>query len=166
MTFSLTYRSSRYELDIEEKIGIGFFSDVYKGIWRNHNGENVRVAIKILAPTTPKSLFEHEMAIWKPLRHPNVLALIGASSTLRNPPYFFVSPYMKSGNLVDYLKKMGPPLVTLVSSAPEVQYVALRNIDLLLQKQPDILSKEIRVFFCKYNDPPYVKFQKLEIMVQ
>jgi AP-1 complex subunit beta-1 len=65
-----------------------------------------------------------------------------------------------------YLKKMAPPLVTLVSSASEVQYVALRNIDLLLQKQPDILSKELRVFFCKYNDPPYVKFQKLEIMVR
>lgn len=65
-----------------------------------------------------------------------------------------------------YLKKMAPPLVTLVSSAPEVQYVALRNIDLLLQKQPDILSKELRVFFCKHNDPPYVKFQKLEIMVR
>jgi AP-1 complex subunit beta-1 len=65
-----------------------------------------------------------------------------------------------------YLKKMAPPLVTLVSSAPEVQYVALRNIDLLLQKQPDILSKEIRVFFCKYNDPPYVKLEKLDIMVR
>ncbi|KAJ5472874.1 hypothetical protein N7530_006875 [Penicillium desertorum] len=66
----------------------------------------------------------------------------------------------------NYLKKMAPPLVTLVSSAPEVQYVALRNIDLLLQKEPDILNKELRVFFCKYNDPPYVKFQKLEIMVR
>jgi vesicle coat complex subunit len=47
-----------------------------------------------------------------------------------------------------------------------VQYVALRNIDLLLQKQPDILNKEMRVFFCKYNDPPYLKLQKLEIMVR
>lgn len=28
------------------------------------------------------------------------------------------------------------------------------------------MSKELRVFFCKYNDPPYVKFQKLEIMVR
>lgn len=44
--------------------------------------------------------------------------------------------------------------------------MALRNIDLLLQKQPDILNKELRVFFCKYNDPPYLKFQKLEIMVR
>ncbi|KAI4213459.1 MAG: hypothetical protein LQ351_003959 [Letrouitia transgressa] len=65
-----------------------------------------------------------------------------------------------------YLKKMAPPLVTLVASPPEVQYVALRNIDLLLQKQPDILSKELRVFFCKYDDPSYIKFQKLEIMVR
>ncbi|EPE05137.1 ap-1 adaptor complex subunit beta-1 [Ophiostoma piceae UAMH 11346] len=65
-----------------------------------------------------------------------------------------------------YLKKMAPPLVTLVASAPEVQYVALRNIDLLLQAKPDILSKEMRVFFCKYNDAPYVKLQKLEIMVR
>ena len=56
--------------------------------------------------------------------------------------------------------------MTLVASAPEVQYVALRNIDLLLQAKPDILSKEMRVFFCKYNDPPYVKLQKLEIMVR
>lgn len=47
-----------------------------------------------------------------------------------------------------------------------MQYVALRNIDLLLQKQPDILSKEMRVFFCKYNDPPYLKLQKIEIMVR
>ncbi|KAI5793763.1 adaptin N terminal region-domain-containing protein [Peziza echinospora] len=65
-----------------------------------------------------------------------------------------------------YARKMAPPLVTLVSSAPEVQYVALRNINLLLQKQPEILAKEMRVFFCKYNDPPYVKLEKLEIMVR
>lgn len=65
-----------------------------------------------------------------------------------------------------YLKKMAPPLVTLVSSQPEVQYVALKNIDLLLQKQPEILEKEMRVFFCKYNDPPYLKLTKLEIMVR
>lgn len=74
--------------------------------------------------------------------------------------------YINPDAAKSYLKKMAPPLVTLVSSAPEVQYVALRNIDLLLQKQPDILSNELRVFFCKYNDPQYVKFQKLEIMVR
>lgn len=64
------------------------------------------------------------------------------------------------------VRKMAPPLVTLVSSAPEVQWVALRNINLLLQKRTDILQNEMRVFFCKYNDPPYVKVEKLDIMVR
>lgn len=56
--------------------------------------------------------------------------------------------------------------MTLVSSAPEVQWVALRNINLILQKRPEVLSNEMRVFFCKYNDPSYVKLEKLEIMVK
>merc|ERR1719320_1257280 len=34
-------------------------------------------------------------------------------------------------------KKLSPPLVTLLSSEPEVQYVALRNINLITQKRPD-----------------------------
>ena len=64
------------------------------------------------------------------------------------------------------IRKMAPPLVTLVSSAAEVQWVALRNINLLLQERTDILQNEMRVFFCKYNDPPYVKVEKLDIMVR
>jgi AP-1 complex subunit beta-1 len=56
--------------------------------------------------------------------------------------------------------------VTLVSSPPEIQWVALRNIGLILQKRPEALSSEMRVFFCKYNDPPYVKVEKLEIMIK
>ncbi|KAH9919055.1 adaptin N terminal region-domain-containing protein [Fomitopsis serialis] len=64
------------------------------------------------------------------------------------------------------IRKMAPPLVTLLSNPPEVQWVALRNINLLLQKRPDLLQNEMRVFFCKYNDPLYVKVEKLDIMVR
>lgn len=56
------------------------------------------------------------------------------------------------------------PPVTLLSSGPEVQYVALRNILLIIQRRPAILQNEVKVFFCKYNDPIYVKLAKLEIM--
>ena len=64
------------------------------------------------------------------------------------------------------IRKMAPSLVTLLSSAPEVQWIALLNINLLLQRRSDILSNEMRVFFCKYNDPLYVKVEKLDIMVR
>ncbi|WZZ75942.1 hypothetical protein YC2023_087312 [Brassica napus] len=63
-------------------------------------------------------------------------------------------------------KKMASPLVTLLSAEPEIQYVALRNINLIVQKRPTILAHEIKVFFCKYNDPIYVKMEKLEIMIK
>jgi len=44
-------------------------------------------------------------------------------------------------------KKMAPPLVTLLSAEPEIQYVALRNINLIVQKRPTILAHEIKVTF-------------------
>jgi len=63
-------------------------------------------------------------------------------------------------------KKIAPPLVTLLTTKePEIQYVALRNINLIVQKRPSILAHEMRVFFIKYNDPIYVKMEKLEIMI-
>ena len=33
------------------------------------------------------------------------------------------------------VKKLSPPLVTLLSAEPEIQYVALRNINLIVQKR-------------------------------
>jgi vesicle coat complex subunit len=71
-------------------------------------------------------------------------------------------------------KKLTPSLgmlsslntVTLLASEPEVQYVVLRNIGVILQKRPYVLSQEIRVFFTKYNDPPYVKLEKLDIILK
>jgi AP-2 complex subunit beta-1 len=57
-----------------------------------------------------------------------------------------------------------PFVVTLLSSGPEVQYVALRNILLIIQRRPAVLKNDVKVFFCKYNDPIYVKLAKLEIM--
>lgn len=61
-------------------------------------------------------------------------------------------------------KKLSPPLVTLLSKPPEVQYLALRNAILILQKRPEVLRNDIRVFFCNYNDPIYVKVTKLELI--
>lgn len=79
---------------------MGFFSDVYKGTWQGRT-----VAIKVLAESTPRSLFIREAGIWKELRHENVLALYGASSACGDPPWFFVCPYAKNGSLVEFLKR-------------------------------------------------------------
>lgn len=65
------------------------------------------------------------------------------------------------------LKKLSSPMVSLVTTPiPEAQYVGLKNIRIILEKYPEILSKELRVFFIKYSDPLYLKLEKLEIIVR
>eukprot|EP00003_Mantamonas_plastica_P023622 TRINITY_DN427_c0_g1_i19.p1 TRINITY_DN427_c0_g1~~TRINITY_DN427_c0_g1_i19.p1 ORF type:complete len:812 (+),score=327.51 TRINITY_DN427_c0_g1_i19:2357-4792(+) len=64
-----------------------------------------------------------------------------------------------------YLAKLTNALVSLLSFEPELQWVALRNIELIIQRYPSVLSSEVKVFFCKFNDPGYVKIEKLEILV-
>lgn len=62
------------------------------------------------------------------------------------------------------MKKLCPPLVTLLSSEQEIQYCALRNINLILQRRPNIFTCDVKILFVKYNDPMYVKVEKLEII--
>ncbi|GAA5985501.1 hypothetical protein JCM11641_007087 [Rhodosporidiobolus odoratus] len=77
----------------------------------------------------------------------------------------YLMNYMGSTTVIeDLCRKLSPPLVTLLSSGPEVQYIALRNIHLIIQRRPQVLQNEVKVFFCKYNDPIYVKLAKLEII--
>ncbi|KAI9433101.1 hypothetical protein F5148DRAFT_1269391 [Russula earlei] len=90
---------TRYEVDFESKVGLGFFSEVYRGTWRGHI-----VAVKVLAETTPRKIFVHEVEIWKKLYHPNVLELLGASSATGDPPWFLVSKYYSRGSVVKFLK--------------------------------------------------------------
>ena len=44
--------------------------------------------------------------------------------------------------------------------------MALRNISFILQKQRKIFENNFKVFFCKFNDPLYVKLEKIEILVK
>lgn len=64
------------------------------------------------------------------------------------------------------ISRLSSPLCSLLTSAPEIQYVALKNIRILLEKYPTILDKELRAFFIKYNDPLYLKLEKIEIMIR
>jgi len=95
------------------------------------------------------------------LQHANSAVVLSAVKVLMK--YMDLIPSIESVKAL--CKKMAPPLVTLLSKEPEIQYVALRNINLIVQKRLEILQYEMKVFFCKYNDPIYVKMEKLEIMI-
>jgi vesicle coat complex subunit len=65
------------------------------------------------------------------------------------------------------VRKLSSPLISMLSAPPnppEIQYAALRNVILILQKFPKLFGSDIKVFFCNYNDPQYIKLEKLEAL--
>lgn len=117
----------------------------------NYNPKEEHEAKSICERVTPR------------LAHANAAVVLSAVKVLMK----FMEMMPKDTDFIQSLtKKLAPPLVTLLSTEPEVQYVALRNINLIVQKRPDILKHEIKVFFVKYNDPIYVKLEKLDIMIR
>lgn len=96
------------------------------------------------------------------LTHNNAAVILSAVKTTLK----FMDNVSTQDLLKGIIKKLAAPLVTLLSSEPEIQYVALRNINFILQKQPNIFENNIRVFFCKFNDPVYVKLEKIDILVK
>ena len=98
------------------------------------------------------------------LQHANAAVVMSAVKVILS--YMELMGSQNADAIRALTRKLAPPLVTLLNSEPEIQYVALRNINLIVQKRPHILENEIKVFFCKYNDPIYVKMEKLEIIIK
>ncbi|KAG6878721.1 hypothetical protein C0993_011536 [Termitomyces sp. T159_Od127] len=78
------------------------------------------------------------------LQHANSAVVLTTIKAL-----LYLMNYMENRGLIDYCcKKMGPPL----------------GDDAPVFRSRAVLKNDVKVFFCKYNDPIYVKLAKLEIM--
>ncbi|GMM29666.1 Apl2 protein [Martiniozyma asiatica (nom. inval.)] len=95
------------------------------------------------------------------LQHENPAVVLNSIKVLINQ-----IPKIPQEERKQLFKRMSSPLCSLLSTAPEIQYVALRNIRILLELYPNILDKDLRAFFIKYTDPLYLKIEKIEIMVR
>lgn len=94
------------------------------------------------------------------LKHANSAVVIGAFKCI----YTFMKQDTRPPQ--EIFKQIFPPIITLVTtSEPEIQYVVLRTLSLFVKKYSNLFSDNMRVFFCKYNDPSYVKLEKLSIIV-
>jgi vesicle coat complex subunit len=58
-----------------------------------------------------------------------------------------------------------PSLVSLLSwDKPEIKFVLLKCILHIIDKRPNILDNEVKYFFIGFNEPFYIKYEKLEIL--
>ncbi|XP_042976464.1 probable serine/threonine-protein kinase SIS8 isoform X3 [Carya illinoinensis] len=84
------------ELTVGTRVGIGFFGEVFRGIW---NGTEVAVKVFLEQDLTAENMedFCNEISILSRLRHPNVILFLGAC--MRPPGLSMVTEYMERGSL-------------------------------------------------------------------
>lgn len=93
------------------------------------------------------------------LKHSNPAVVIGSFKCI------FVMMDYDERLPQDLFVNILPPMLTLASTGePEIQYIVFRTLTLFVKKYPSSLQNEIRLFFIKYNDPSYIKMQKLDII--
>ncbi|KAK3007214.1 hypothetical protein RJ639_017500 [Escallonia herrerae] len=84
------------ELNYGPRIGIGFFGEVFRGIW---NGTEVAIKVLLEQGLTVENIedFCNEISILSRLRHPNVILFLGACTS--PPRLSMVTEFMDMGSL-------------------------------------------------------------------
>ncbi|KAG6661727.1 serine/threonine-protein kinase EDR1 isoform X3 [Carya illinoinensis] len=84
------------ELTVGTRVGIGFFGEVFRGIW---NGTEVAIKVFLEQDLTAENMedFCNEISILSRLRHPNVILFLGAC--MKPPRLSMVTEYMELGSL-------------------------------------------------------------------
>ncbi|XP_042385311.1 probable serine/threonine-protein kinase SIS8 isoform X4 [Zingiber officinale] len=84
------------ELTVGTRVGIGFFGEVFRGIW---NGTDVAIKVFLEQDLTTENMedFCNEIYILSRLRHPNVILFLGAC--MKPPHLSMVTEYMEMGSL-------------------------------------------------------------------
>lgn len=91
-----------------------------------------------LATFTPKDEREAQNIcerITPRLAHANAAVVLSAVKVLMRLLEMLSRNPENKDFIENMTKKLSPPLVTLLSAEPELQYVALRNINLIVQKR-------------------------------
>lgn len=87
------------EFVIEEQLGSGCFSQVFKGRWKNH----INVAIKILKnDSLDNKEFQMEVEILKRLHHRHLISLFAVCT--ESTPYYIITELMAKGSLLKFLR--------------------------------------------------------------
>ena len=65
-----------------------------------------------------------------------------------------------------FLQRINTALVTLSRSDANVVFIVCRNVAMLLEAHPSLLSENIQSFFVRFTDPTHVKSEKLKLLLR
>lgn len=99
------YGVAREDVVLNRILGEGFFGEVYEGVYTNHKGEKINVAVKTCKKDCTldnKEKFMSEAVIMKNLDHPHIVKLIGI---IEEEPTWIVMELYPHGELGHYLER-------------------------------------------------------------
>ncbi|KAJ3110187.1 hypothetical protein HK100_003129, partial [Physocladia obscura] len=93
-----------WEIEIGDLVSRGGFGEVLKATWLGHTIVAVKRLHMRLETSKLRDDFLREVKTWFPLRHPNIVPLLGACATADRP--FMVSPFMSRGHALQYMDSL------------------------------------------------------------
>lgn len=116
------YGIAREDVVLNCILGEGFFGEVYEGVYTNHKGEKINVAVKTCKKDCTqdnKEKFMSEAVIMKNLDHPHIVKLIGI---IEEEPTWIIMELYSYGELGHYLErnKNSLKVLTLVLYALQI----------------------------------------------
>ncbi|XP_023592491.1 protein-tyrosine kinase 2-beta isoform X2 [Trichechus manatus latirostris] len=99
------YSVARENVILGRILGEGFFGEVYEGVYQNHKGEQLNVAVKTCKKDCTldnKEKFMSEAVIMKNLDHPHIVKLIGI---IEEEPIWIIMELYPYGELGHYLER-------------------------------------------------------------
>uniref|UniRef100_A0A8I5UV21 Protein-tyrosine kinase 2-beta n=1 Tax=Pongo abelii TaxID=9601 RepID=A0A8I5UV21_PONAB len=99
------YGIAREDVVLNRILGEGFFGEVYEGLYTNHKGEKINVAVKTCKKDCTldnKEKFMSEAVIMKNLDHPHIVKLIGI---IEEEPTWIIMELYPYGELGHYLER-------------------------------------------------------------
>lgn len=118
-------------------------------------------ALMSFVPQTEEDALAVVEAVLPCLVHANVAVVLNTVKVV-----VYLSNYIASVESVfpTLPQKMGAALMLLLGRQPEVQFLVLRNVILLLLGKRYLVDVAVEQFFWRWDDPLYIKDTKLEII--
>lgn len=150
-------------LDLKFSFDERHFIKLLQNLHRTTEWSQVYILNSLLSfvPQTTEKALELIELVLPFLQHENSSIVLNAVKVI-----VFLSNYVKNPELIlpSLPKRIGSSLISLLSKPPEIQFLVLRNIILLLLGRKELVHFDVEMLFCRYDDTIYVKDTKLEII--
>ena len=117
-------------------------------------------SIAKLKPKQGKQIEAILQGVFPRLSHNNPSVVMGAVKIITK----FIDLIESEEKRNTYMNKVSKSIMTLMNSEYEIQYVILRGLYALIQKKPNLFTDNYKFFFVQYNEPIYLKIEKIQLL--